>query len=134
MTLLSTSSCERCGQPIAQTERWTRCRKHHPWRAALGIAFGVVVFLATLTFLAGCGLHAQTKPFVFETCAFYCRQTHCPGQPIPSQLAEARRPTADLPPVSPPPCDTLEVGPKTLADVIAAIGTAVVAFFSHGIL
>jgi len=84
--------------------------------------------LAFLVLTASCGLRARTSPPDFQLCFFYCRQTSCPGQPIPPQLAMlAAPPPIPWAPPPPPPCDTLEVGPKTLADVLGALGGLLVA-------
>ena len=118
------------GRVIAMFDPPARAR--HPRRAASAVVLGLTVLLFALSFLAGCGLHAQTDPYRLDLCAFYCRQTHCPGQPIPPQLAELRQRAPE--PSTPPPCDTIEVGPKGLAETLSALGTAVLAFFTHGIL
>lgn len=100
----------------------------------------VVIFAV---FLAGCAIDMRTQPAHFQLCAFYCRQTDCPGD-VPAPLPERKVPPGmyEVPPdttldavlngTDDPPadrCRTMEVGPKTLAQVISAIGTALAAWF-----
>lgn len=89
-----------------------------------------LAILAALTMvawsLAGCAIHASTSPATFTLLAFYGRWTDCPGQPIPAQLipqVEVPRRFPEQPP-EPPPCRTLEVGAKSYADLVGAIGGA----------
>ena len=86
----------------------------------LGVAQFVLLILLT-----GCAIRIRTDPPTFQSCAFYCRQTtNCTAEEIPPQLTpQARRMFEEFKP--PPTCDTMEVGAKSYADLISAIGTAV---------
>ena len=80
--------------------------------------------------MAGCALRMSTDPPLFASCLFYCRQTWAcrPGE-IPPQLVPQPMPMtlADQPPVPEATCHTMEVGAKSYADALSAIGSILAA-------
>ena len=81
-----------------------------------------------------CALRATLHPTVLQVVLGYGRQTTCPG-PLPAPLLPVALTPPPAPPLLPAPlepldatCITLEVGPKSYADVISALGAAALAF------
>ena len=88
------------------------------------------VIAAALVILTSCGVQARLAPARLQLAFLYGRVTDCPKATVPSPLPPASRLFPVTTPNTPPDdrCDTTEVGAKSYADAISAIGAALVAF------
>ena len=81
-------------------------------------------FLAILLLVSGCAVRFQTHPFAIEAGLLYSRITNCTAQDIPPPLVPNEAPLKMSAEGDKTNCTTLEVGAKSYADSISAIGIA----------